>query len=76
MSSPGEFWRGVKRGRESFDTGFVCALSIGGLAMNIRYRVALNQEERDQPARMRSGDRRAARKPTKAGADPASTPIR
>lgn len=46
--------RGVKRGRESFDIGFVCALDIGGLAMNIRYQVELNQEERDQLAIMPS----------------------
>ena len=53
--------RGVKRGRESCDIGFVCALGIGGLAMDIRYRVELNQKERDQLTSMLSGGRHAAR---------------
>src|SRR5487761_1331989 len=53
---------GVKRDRESFDIGFVCALGFGGTAMNVRYRVELNQEERDQLTRMLSGGRHAARK--------------
>jgi transposase len=54
--------RGVKRGRESFGIGFVCALGSGGTAMNIRYRVELNQEERDQLSKMLSGGKHAARK--------------
>src|SRR6187455_426705 len=53
---------GVKRDRESFDIGFVCALGVGGTAMNVRYRVELHQEERDQLARMLSGGKHAARK--------------
>src|SRR6201993_1846468 len=53
---------GVKRDRESFDIGFVCALGIGGMAMNVRYRVELNQEERDQLHKMLSGGRHGARK--------------
>ena len=53
---------GVKRDRESFDIGFVCALGIGGTAVNVRYRVELNQEERDQLHKMLSGGRHAARK--------------
>jgi transposase len=53
---------GVKRDRESFDIGFVCALGIGGTAVNVRYRVGLNQEERDQLHKMLSGGRHAARK--------------
>jgi transposase len=53
---------GVKRDRESFDIGFVCALGVGGTVMNVRYRVELHQEERDQLARMLSGGKHAARK--------------
>src|SRR5246500_5625367 len=53
---------GVKRDRESFDIGFVCALGIGGMAVNVRYRVELNQEERDQLHKMLSGGRHGARK--------------
>src|SRR5438067_10031865 len=57
---------GVKRDRESFDIGFVCALGIGGTAVNVRYRVELNEEERDQLHKMLSGGRHAARKLTRA----------
>src|SRR6186997_652041 len=53
---------GVKRDRESFDIGFVCALGVGGTVMNVRYRVELHQEERDQLARMLSGGKHAARR--------------
>jgi transposase len=53
---------GVKWDRESFDIGFVCALGVGGTVMNVRYRVELHQEERDQLARMLSGGKHAARK--------------
>src|ERR1700756_2649002 len=53
---------GVKRDRESFDIGFVCALGIGGMTMNVRYRVELNQEERDQLHKMLSGGRHTVRK--------------
>jgi transposase len=51
----------TKRDRES-GIGFVCALGVGGTRMNVRYRVELGQEERDQLRRMLSDGRHPARK--------------
>src|SRR5277367_6658977 len=53
---------GVKIGCESPAARFIVALESGGPAMNIRYRVELNEGERAQLTALLSGGKHAARK--------------
>src|ERR1700722_12161950 len=52
----------VKIGGESPAARFIVALDSGGPAMNIRYRVELNEGERVQLTAMLSGGKHAVRK--------------
>src|ERR1700739_564621 len=51
----------VKLG-ESRRPGFISALGNGGIAMNVRYRVELNQAEREQLTALLSGGQHAVRR--------------
>src|SRR5271166_1136790 len=54
---------GAPGGRQTPGIGFICyALTLGGAAMNVRYRVELNQSERDEVTALLSGGKQAARK--------------
>jgi transposase len=55
-------YRGVKFGWESPAARFIAGLESGAPAMNIRYRVELNEAERAQLTAMLSGGKHAARK--------------
>lgn len=62
----------MKRAREPFGIGSVCALEVGGTAMNVRYRVTLDQDERNQLTGMLRGGKHPARKLKRAQILPAA----